>query len=173
MTQQTRRLLLLSLVACLGLACSQFRITTEEDVNFNFARVRTFSLRDARIDVPEPDVRERRAQVLEMIRSILTEKGYSEAGEEQADLWITFDAATNEPSADGDPLTPNEQWGGYDAWARYHPQGKLAIHCRNPEDDHLVWHGFAHTVFYEGEDRDTRAVEAVKEILKTFPKATP
>lgn len=105
MTTRPRNLLLLGLLACVGVACSQFRITTEEDANFDFARVRTFSLRDARTDVPEPELRERRAQVLDRIRVILELKGYAETGEMQADLWITFDAATNEASLEGEPVS--------------------------------------------------------------------
>jgi hypothetical protein len=144
-------LILLLGVGSLHCASRPFATGATVDAEYDFSSVKTFAF----AQVPSKVLASANGKILRVaIDEALTARGFQEAEEADADIWIAYDIGIFSASS--------VSWGKQGGPG----QGRIIVRAIDPKANHEVWYGWAEANLRSQPDPERRIREAVEALFQ-------
>jgi hypothetical protein len=177
-----KKLLFLSVVLIVAVACSSVQVSSDFDKSVNFAAYKTFAFTDQALNLPVNDLN--RTRVLNAVEAELATKGFTKS--ENPDVWIDINVKAEQKQT-ATATTSGGYGGYYGAGYRYgygggfsttsinydtYTDGTMFIDMIDVAKNQLVWQGRGTKTLNENASQKTREENinyAVKQIFMYYP----
>ncbi len=150
--------LLIALVGLVSLHCATkpFATGANADAEYDFASVKTFAF----AMVPPRPLASANGKILRAaIQEALTQRGFKEVPEAEADIWVAYDVGIFTASS--------VSWGKQGGPG----QGRIVVRAIDPKEKREVWYGWAEANLRSQPDPERRIRAAVEVLFQDRVKA--